>query len=78
MKTETKTIDPIKEELDQFASTRRPDFEDCSTNYFYDEASVKAGNQLQKDAWNAAVDTIVAYINQKNLVQVEVLERFRI
>jgi hypothetical protein len=71
-------MDIIKEEVQQFASTRKPDFEDCSTNYFYKEAHVKAGNQLQKDAWNAAVDTLVAYIKEKNLVQVEVLERFKI
>jgi hypothetical protein len=72
------TDDPIKDEVHKYASTLGPDFEDCATNYFQDEASVKAGVQLQKDAWNAAVDVIVAYINQKNLVQGEVLERFKL
>lgn len=73
-----KSEDPIRDEVHLYASTIGPDFEDCAANYFQDEASVKAGIQLQKDAWNAAVDTIVAYINQKNLVHVEVIDRFKL
>ncbi len=48
-----------------------PDFEDCSTNYFYDKAAIKAGNQLQKDAWNSAVEQITNYIDKKNMVSAE-------
>lgn len=48
-----------------------PDFEDASTNYFYDDPSVKAGNQLQKDAWNSAVEQIVQYINDKGMVSAQ-------
>ena len=48
-----------------------PDFEDAAGNYFQDERGVKAGIQLQKDAWNSAVETIVDYINKKGMVSVQ-------
>lgn len=57
---------------------KKPDFEDCATNYFYDEPSVKAGVQLQKDAWNAAIDAVILFINDRNMVQVDELKEFKI
>ena len=52
-------------------------FEDAATNYFTDETSVKAAIQLQKDAYNMAIDKVVDYINAKNIVQVDELKLFR-
>jgi len=45
---------PVKDPVD---NTSIPDFEGRATNYFpYNEAHVKAAVQLQKDAWNDALE----------------------
>lgn len=54
--------------------SNHPDFEDCSTNYFDKEQHVKAGNQLQKDAWNAAIQRVIDVVNEKGLIQVEIFK----
>lgn len=56
----------------------KPDFEDNATNYFYTEQDTKAGIQLQKDAWNAAIDAVMLFINDRNLVQVDELKAFKV
>jgi len=60
------------------STIQKPDFEDAATNYFYSESDVKAGVQLQKDAWNAAIDAVMLFINDRNLVQVDELKEFKI
>lgn len=50
---------------------KNPDFEDCSTNFFSEERHVKAGNQLQKDAWNAAILRVIEVVNEKGAIQCE-------
>jgi hypothetical protein len=56
----------------------KPDFEDCATNYFQDEPGCRAGIQLQKDAWNAAIDAVMLFINDRNMVQVDELKAFKV
>lgn len=55
----------------------RDAFAEAATNYFTDEASVKAGIQLQKDAYNMALDKVIAFINKRNIVQVDELKAFK-
>lgn len=55
-----------------------PDFEDNAGNYFQDEPSVKAAIQLQKDAWNAAIDAIMKFIDNRNMVQCDEFKGFKI
>lgn len=51
-------------------------FEDNATNYFDTEQNVRAGMQLQRDAWNDAILAVVEHINKKGLVQVDDFNHF--